>query len=139
MLPGYLSGDREKNNMYMYYVMLHICKYSSIYPNESILSKTSVYTDISNSSSQQHRLLKLSPLVCMLSCFSHVQLCDPMDCSLPGSSACHSSGKNTGVGCHILQGLFQTRNQAASPVAPALQANSFTSGPPGKPAFLVCL
>ena len=23
---------------------------------------------------------------CMLRCFSHVQLCDPMDCSLPGSS-----------------------------------------------------
>ena len=23
---------------------------------------------------------------CVLSCFSHVQLCDPMDCSLPGSS-----------------------------------------------------
>ena len=24
--------------------------------------------------------------VCMLSCFSHVRLCDPVDCSLPGSS-----------------------------------------------------
>ena len=83
LLPGYLSGDRAKNNMCMYYVMLHICKYSSIYPNVSILSKTSIYTDISNSSPQQHRLLKLSPLVLLQSCPA---LCDPMDCSPPGSS-----------------------------------------------------
>ena len=35
-------------------------------------------------------------------------LCDPMDCSLPGSSV-HgpSPGKHTGVGCHsLLQGIF---------------------------------
>ena len=35
-------------------------------------------------------------------------LCDPRDCSLPGSSL-HGdcSGKNTGVGCHdLLQGIF---------------------------------
>ena len=83
VLPEYLSGDRAKNNMCMYYVMLHICKYSSIYPNVSILSKTSVYTGISNSSPQQHRLLKLSPLVLLQSCPT---LCDPMDCSPPGSS-----------------------------------------------------
>ena len=38
-------------------------------------------------------------------------LCDPMGCSLPGSSV-HgdSSGKNTGVGCHaLLQGIFPTQ------------------------------
>ena len=38
-------------------------------------------------------------------------LCDPMDCSLPGS-AVHgdSPGKNTGVGCHsLLQGIFMTQ------------------------------
>ena len=35
-------------------------------------------------------------------------LCNPMDCSLPGSSVCGDSpGKHTGVGCHaLLQGLF---------------------------------
>ena len=38
-------------------------------------------------------------------------LCDPMDCSPPGSSV-HSPGKNTGVGCHaLLQGIFPTRDQ----------------------------
>ena len=38
-------------------------------------------------------------------------LCDPMDCSLPGSSV-HGilQGKNTGVGCHaLLQGIFLTQ------------------------------
>ena len=37
-------------------------------------------------------------------------LCDPMDCSLPGSSVHGDSpGKNSGVGCHVLlQGIFPT-------------------------------
>ena len=38
-------------------------------------------------------------------------LCDPMDCSPPGSSVHGGSpGKNTGVGCHfLLQGIFLTQ------------------------------
>ena len=37
-------------------------------------------------------------------------LCDPMNCSLPGSSVWNSLGKNTGVGCHfLLQGIFPTQ------------------------------
>ena len=37
--------------------------------------------------------------------------CDPMDCSLPGSSVHGDSlGKNTGVGCQfLLQGIFLTQ------------------------------
>ena len=36
-------------------------------------------------------------------------LCDPMDCSLPGSSG-DSPGKNTGVGWHaLLRGIFRTQ------------------------------
>ena len=48
---------------------------------------------------------------CVLSCFSHVRLCDPMDCSLPSSSVHEiSQAKNTGVGCHfLLQGISQTQ------------------------------
>ena len=49
--------------------------------------------------------------VCVQSCFSCVQLCDPMDCIPPGSSV-HGvpPGKNTGVGCHfLLQGIFLTQ------------------------------
>ena len=42
-------------------------------------------------------------------------LCNPMDCSSPGSSV-HgvSPGKNTGVGCHdLLQGIFPTQLQVS--------------------------
>ena len=40
-------------------------------------------------------------------------LCDPVDCSLPGTSVRGDSpGRNTGVGCHaLLQGIFQPRDQ----------------------------
>ena len=40
-------------------------------------------------------------------------LCNPIDCSPPGSSVHGDSpGKNTGVGCHaLLQGIFPTRDQ----------------------------
>ena len=50
-------------------------------------------------------------IVCMPSRFSHVQLCDAMDCSLPGSFIHGGSpGKNTRVGCHaLLQGIFPTQ------------------------------
>ena len=43
-------------------------------------------------------------------------LCDPMDCSPPGSSAHGDSpGKNTGVGCHaLLQGIFVTQESNPS-------------------------
>ena len=45
-------------------------------------------------------------------------LCNPMDYSLPGSSARGDSpGKNTGVGCHaLLQGIFPT--QGSNPGLP---------------------
>ena len=34
-------------------------------------------------------------------------LCNPMDCSLPGSCPLNSPGRNTGVGCYfLLQGIF---------------------------------
>ena len=42
--------------------------------------------------------------VCVYRLLNCVQLCNSMDCSLPGSSGV---GKNTGVGCHfLLQGIF---------------------------------
>jgi len=42
---------------------------------------------------------------------SCLTLCDPMDCSVPGSCVHgNSRGKNTGVGCHsLLQGIFPTQ------------------------------
>ena len=42
---------------------------------------------------------------------SCLTLCDPLDCTPPGSSVHGDSpGKNTGVGCHaLLQGIFLTQ------------------------------
>ena len=50
-------------------------------------------------------------LVCVLSYFSHVTLCDPIDFCQPGASfQLNCPGKNTGVGSHaLLQGLFPTQ------------------------------
>ena len=47
----------------------------------------------------------------VLHCFSRVWLCDPIDCSLPGSSVHGDSpGKNSGVGHYaLLQGIFPTQ------------------------------
>ena len=49
-------------------------------------------------------------VVCLVS-QSNPTLCNPMDCSPPGSSVHGNSlGKNTGVGCHaLIQGLFLTQ------------------------------
>ena len=45
---------------------------------------------------------------CVLVTQSCLTLCDPMDCSPPGSSV-HGKSKNTGVDCHsLLQGIFPT-------------------------------
>ena len=41
---------------------------------------------------------------------SCLTLCDPMDCSPPGSSSMEFSSKNTGEGCQFLsQGIFLTQ------------------------------
>ena len=74
--------------------------------------------------------------VCVRACMlSHVQLCDPMDCSLSGSSV-HEI---------IPQGFWSVLLfphpgdlpspgiEPASPVAPALAGRFFTTEPPGKP------
>ena len=60
-------------------------------------------------------------------------LCDPMDCSPPGSSVHgNSPSKNRGVGCHaLLQGNLP--NPGIEPRSPAFQADSLLSKPPGKP------
>ena len=63
-------------------------------------------------------------------------LCDPTDCSPPGSSVSGDSpDKNNGVGCHaLLQGIFPT--QESNPYFFCLlhwQASSLPLVPPGKP------
>ena len=60
-------------------------------------------------------------------------LCDPMDCSPPGSSVHGDSpGKNTGVPCHaLLQGIFPT--QGSNPGLLHCRRILFPFEPPGKP------
>ena len=57
-------------------------------------------------------------------------LCDPMDCSPPGTSVHEDSpGKNTGAGCcALLQGIFPTQGWNPG----LLQMDSLPSEPPGK-------
>ena len=66
---------------------------------------------MNGSFSSKNKLLRSCALLLSL-----VQLCNPKDSSLPGSSVHGDSpGKNTGVGCHIrgyltlLQGIFTTQ------------------------------
>ena len=71
---------------------------------------------------------------CMVSRFSHVRLCDPMDDSPPGFSVRGiSPNKNTGVGCHaLLQRIFPT--QGLNPCLLHLlhgQVDSLPIAPPG--------
>ena len=54
-------------------------------------------------------------------------LCNPMDCSPPGSSVHGDSpGKNTGVGCHaLLQRIFPTQGLNLRLMSPALVSRLF--------------
>ena len=63
-------------------------------------------------------------------------LCDPMDCSLPDSSAHgYSPGKNTGVDCHyLLQGIFPT--QGLNPGLPHCRQIIYHLSHQGSPKIL---
>ena len=72
----------------------------------------------------------------VLAAQSCLTLCDPMDCSLPGSSRLPCPwdfpGKNSAVGCHSLpQGIFPT--QGSNPGVLHWQVDALPSKPPGKP------
>ena len=75
---------------------------------------------------------------CMLSRFSHVQLCDPMKCSPPGSSV-HGI-----LQARILEWVAISFSRGSSlcrdPLLslPRWQAGSLPLVPPGKPLFFIC-
>ena len=50
-------------------------------------------------------------LLLLLSCFSHVWLCDPIYGSPPGSCSWDSPGKNIGVGCHFLLQCIKVKSE----------------------------
>ena len=60
--------------------------------------------------SGHHRLFQCCVMLCLVAQLC-LTLCDPMNCSPPGSSVHGDSpGKNIGVGCHaLLQGIFPTQ------------------------------
>ena len=60
---------------------------------------------------------------------SCLTLCDPRDCSPPGSSVHGDSpDKNTGVGCYaLLQGIFPTQGRNLCLTSPTLAGGSFTT------------
>ena len=67
-------------------------------------------------------------------------LCNPMDCSLPGSSIHEDSPvKNTGVGCHaLLQGIFRTQGSNLHFLGHLhWWAGSLPLAPPGKPSMIL--
>ena len=79
--------------------------------------------------------------VCLKLLQSCLTLCNPMDCSPPGSSVHGITGQKTGVGCYtLLQGIFPT--QKLNPNLSWLlhwQAGSLPLVPPGKPYQLLFL
>ena len=69
------------------------------------------------------------PCLCAQSCLT---LCNPMDCSPPGSSVSGTFQAFTGVGCHfLLQGIFSTQGLNLRLVS--CIAEFFTTVPPRKP------
>ena len=81
-----------------------------------------------------------SSCVCAKSLQSCLTLCDPVDCSPPGSSVHGDSlGKDTAGGCHVLlQGIFPT--QGLNPWLLHLlhcQVDSLPPAPPGKPRLVI--
>ena len=75
-----------------------------------------------------------SGLLC-LGAPSCLTLCDPLDCSSPGSSVHGDSpGQNTGLPCLPPGDL---PNPGIEPGSPALQAGSLLAELPGKPQFWV--
>ena len=69
---------------------------------------------------------------------SHVQLCDPMDCSLPGSSVHGISQQEDWSGLPFLapRDLSEPGIKPKSPASLALAGGFFTAKPPGKPPGL---
>ena len=86
-----------------------------------------------------HTITKSTDSVCMLSCFSCVQLFATPWTVAPQALFMDSPGKNTGVGCHsFLQGIFLT--QGPNPNFLCLlhwQMGPLPPVPPGKPLLIL--
>ena len=74
-------------------------------------------------------------MLCYAQSLSCVQLCNPMDCSLPGSSFMGFSRQEywSGFPYSLPQDLPDAGIKLTSPVSPASAGKFFTIEPPGKP------
>ena len=70
---------------------------------------------------------------CMLSCFHHVQFCDPMHVACQAPLSMGLSRQNTGLGCHaLLWGIFLTQGSNPHPLCLLhWQVDSLRTEPPG--------
>ena len=107
-----------------------------------LLFSRSVVSDSSWPHQLQHTRLPCaspSPGACMRAKLlqSCLTLCNPMDCSPPGSSVHGGSpGKNTRMGCHaLLQGIFQT--QGSNPGLPHCRQVLYRLSHQGSPAKII--
>ena len=77
--------------------------------------------------------------MCLYVCvqlLSPIRFCNPMPCSLPGSSVHEiSQAKNTGMGCYfLLQDIILIQGSNPCPLCLLTPAGGFfTTAPPGKP------
>ena len=90
---------------------------------------------------QRHYFINQSPSsqgygpLCMLSHFGHIPLCDPMDCSTPGSALMGFSRQEywSGLPFPFPESLPDPGVEPTSLMSPAWAGGFFTPGPPGKP------
>ena len=119
-----LGSHRSRAN-----ISTRVCLFKSCV----LKSCASVTGQIKNSS---HIFTKISKVrVCLLSLFSRVRHCEPMDCSLPGSSSMGFSRQEYWSGLQaLLQGIFPTQGSNSHHLRLLhWQASSLPQVPPGKP------
>ena len=107
--------------MYMLYIHIYACMAHHKYSDNNQQMKVA----------KMHALLQLCQI-----------LCNPTDCSPPGSSVHGDSpGKNTGVGCHaLLQGIFPTQGSKLWVLYLLYwQVGSLSLVPPEKPIYINCM
>ena len=109
MLPNHLIL------CHLFFLLFPIFPTIRVLSNElTLLIRWPKYRSVSFSispSSEYLRLISFRTSVKALVAQLCLTLCNPIDCSPPGSSVHgHSPGKNTGVSCHaLLQGIFLTQ------------------------------
>ena len=102
--------------------------------DSTVITSTAAKNKIFRKRSRSWSSFEQNRVLCLVA-QSYPTLCDPMDCSPPGSSVHGDSpGKNTGVGCHaLLQGIVPTKGSNLHLCLLRWQAGSWTLALPGKP------